>query len=183
MAAFYVYRPVCSIMKCRATEKNCRQGGLEGGVIARCAKRRLSAGWATGMDVPRSHRSDPERGRLTRNFIHYKRADERMTSDRARSTRARTGVYADGAAGLTSLRFFRVGIPRTSRKRGTGLSGSVSGRRSIHLPSGGALRLERGMSSPVSALSNIGVVAFFQRRKFHNRRHLPESAMFLPPEL
>lgn len=91
-------------------------------------------------------------------------------------------VYAEGAVGLTSVGFFRVGIPRTSRKRGTGLSGSVSGRRSIHLPSGGAVLLERGTSSPVSALSNMGVVAFFQRRKFHNRRHLPDSAMILSQE-
>jgi hypothetical protein len=45
MAAFYVYRPVCSIMKCRTTEKNCRQGGLEGGLTARCAKLKLSGRW------------------------------------------------------------------------------------------------------------------------------------------
>jgi hypothetical protein len=38
------------------------------------------------------------------------------------------------------------------------------------------------MSSPVSALSNIGVVAFFHRRKFLNRRHAHESAMVVPPE-
>jgi hypothetical protein len=46
---------------------------------------------ATGMDVPRSDRSDLERGRLTRNFIDYKRADERITRATARRTRARFG--------------------------------------------------------------------------------------------
>jgi hypothetical protein len=31
------------------------------------------------MDVPRSDRSDLETGRLTKNFIDYKRADETIT--------------------------------------------------------------------------------------------------------
>jgi hypothetical protein len=50
-----------------------------------------------------------------------------------------------------------------SRKRGSVLPGSVSGRRSIHFPVGGAVSLEKGITSPVSALSSMGVVAFFQR--------------------
>jgi hypothetical protein len=79
-----------------------------------------------------------------------------------------------------SLRFLRAGMPRTSRNSGTGLPGSVSGRRSIHFPSGGAVYVEIGISSPVSALSSIGVVDFFHRRKFLNRRHVHDSAM-VPP--
>jgi len=97
--------------------------------------------------------------------------------------RAPAYVPPDGCtAAPASRRFLRTGIPRTSRKSGTGLPGSVRGRRSIHFPSGGAVKLEIGMSSPVSALSNIGVVAFFHRRKFLNRRHAHESAMVVPPE-
>ena len=42
--------------------------------------------------------------------------------------------------------------------------------------------MENEMSSPVSALSNTGVVAFFHRRKFFKRRHDHESAICVPPE-
>src|SRR4029078_4404813 len=87
-------------------------------------------------------------------------------------------VRAEAEDGLTRRRFFRSGIPRTSRKSGTGLPGRVSGRRGNHLPVGGAVWLESGSSSPVSALSNMGVVAFFHRRKFHNRR---DNALGRPP--
>ena len=51
-----------------------------------------------------------------------------------------------------------------SRKRVSVLPGSVSGRRSIHFPAGGVVWLENGSTSPVSVLSNMGVVAFFHRR-------------------
>jgi hypothetical protein len=88
-------------------------------------------------------------------------------------------VRAEAADVSTTRRFFRSGIPRTSRNSGTGLPGRVSGRRSNHLPLGGAVWLESGRSSPVSALSSMGVVAFFHRRKFHNRRH---NAMVRPPQ-
>ena len=56
-----------------------------------------------------------------------------------------------------------VAISGTSRKRGCELPGSVSGRRSTHFPSVGAVLLENGMTSPVPALISMGVVAFFHR--------------------
>src|SRR4029078_741589 len=87
-------------------------------------------------------------------------------------------VRAVAEDGSTRRLFFRSGIPRTSRKSGTGLPGRVSGRRSNHLPVGGAVWLESGSSSPLSAFSNIGVGAFFHRRKFHKR---PHNAMVRPP--
>jgi hypothetical protein len=43
------------------------------------------------------------------------------------------------------------------------LSGNVSGRRSTHFPFVGVLSLEKGITSPVPALRNMGVVAFFHR--------------------
>ena len=56
-----------------------------------------------------------------------------------------------------------LGMSGVSRKRGSVLPGSVSGRRSIHFPVRGAVKLENGINSPVSALSSMGLVAFFQR--------------------
>ena len=44
-------------------------------------------------------------------------------------------VYADGAAGLTSLRFFRVGMPRTSKREVPDYQAvSVDGEASALLP-------------------------------------------------
>jgi hypothetical protein len=48
------------------------------------------------MEVPRSDRSDLETGRLTKNFIDYKRADETITPVTARRTRARIGCLCRG---------------------------------------------------------------------------------------
>ena len=68
-----------------------------------------------------------------------------------------------GGGPSTFLPSEALGMSGVSRKRGSVLPGSVSGRRSIHFPVGGAVSLENGINSPVSALSSMGVVAFFQR--------------------